>query len=99
MAEWVGLVLIVVVAAPAYPQAPFRVGGSMAMTGRYSALGQNALRGAKLCIKQTNDEGGLLGRKVELAVADDESQPDKAAAIYQKLLAEDKVDAVLSLRI
>lgn len=80
----------------AFAETPLRVGGSMAMTGRYSALGQNALRGAKLCVKQTNEEGGLFGRKLELAVEDDQSQPAKAASIYQKLLAERRVDAVLS---
>lgn len=83
-------------AVDAFAETPLRVGGSMAMTGRYSALGQNALRGAKLCVKQTNEEGGLFGRKLELAVEDDQSQPAQAASIYQKLLAERRVDAVLS---
>jgi branched-chain amino acid transport system substrate-binding protein len=95
----VGLICIVLIGTltvQAHAQTPLRIGGSMAISGRYSALGQNALRGAKLCVKQTNNEGGLLGREVELAVQDDESQPAKAASIYRKLLAEDKVDAILS---
>jgi len=91
-----GAVLTGALAVQAVADTPLRFGGSMAMTGRYSALGQNALRGAKLCVKQTNDEGGLLGRKVELTVEDDQSQPAKAASIYQSLLGEKKVDAVIS---
>jgi len=101
--KFFGLVLsaasIALTGAPAFhafAETPLRVGGSMAMTGRYSALGQNALRGAKLCVKQTNEEGGLFGRKVELVFEDDQSQPAKAADIYERLLAERKVDAVLS---
>ena len=90
------VVLMEALAVRALAETPLRLGGSIAMTGRYSALGQNALRGAKLCVKQTNEAGGLLGRKVELTVEDDQSEPSKAASIYQKLLAENKVDAVLS---
>jgi len=68
----------------------------MSTTGAYAAIGQNALRGTKLCVTRTNEQGGLLGRKLELAVEDDESQPAKAVRIYEKFLAIDKVDAVLS---
>lgn len=96
MAVPTSIVLMGVLAVPSYAEAPLRFGGSMAMTGRYSALGQNALRGAKLCVKQTNEEGGLLGRKVDLTVEDDQSDPSKAASIYQSLLAEKRVDAILS---
>ena len=92
----VSAVLAGALAVQALAETPLRIGGSMAMTGRYSALGQNALRGAKLCVKQVNEEGGLFGRKLELAIEDDQSQAAKAANIYERLLAERKVDAVLS---
>ena len=43
-------------------QKPIRIGASLSQTGAYAALGQNQLRGYQLCVKHTNDKGGLLGR-------------------------------------
>ena len=49
-------------------QPPIRIGASVAQTGLSAALGQNQLRGYQLCVKHTNDKGGVLGRKLELVV-------------------------------
>ena len=76
-------------------QQPIRIGASMSQTGSFSALGQNQLRGYTLCVKQTNEKGGVLGRKLELLIEDDQSQPERAARIYEKLITQDKVNAVL----
>jgi branched-chain amino acid transport system substrate-binding protein len=76
-------------------QAPIRIGASLAQTGPYAALGQNQLRGYQLCVKRTNEKGGVLGRKLELMVEDDQSQPATAARIYERLITQDKVDAVI----
>ena len=76
-------------------QAPIRVGVSVGVSGQYAALGQNQVRGHQLCVKDVNAAGGVLGRKVELIVEDDKSLPKEAVRIYEKLLAQDKVDAVL----
>ena len=42
-----------------------------------------------------NANGGLLARKVELIIYDDESDPKQAAVLYEKLIVEDKVDVLL----
>lgn len=76
-------------------QQPIRIGASMSQTGSYAALGQNQLRGYTLCVKHTNEKGGVLGRKLQLLIEDDQSQPETAARIYEKLITQDKVDAVL----
>ncbi|MDP2623783.1 MAG: amino acid ABC transporter substrate-binding protein, partial [Actinomycetota bacterium] len=44
----------------------------------------------------TNERGGLLGRRIELAAEDDQSQAATAIRIYEKLITQDKVDAVFS---
>jgi len=82
-------------AAPGEAQPPIRIGASLSQTGPYALLGQNQLRGYRLCVKQTNGKAGLLGRRLELIVEDDRSEPATAARIYQKLLEQDKVDAIL----
>jgi len=83
------------VAATASAQAPIRVGVSVGISGQYAALGQNQVRGHQLCVKDLNAAGGVLGRKVDLRVEDDKSQPAEAVKIYEKFLTQDKVDAVL----
>jgi branched-chain amino acid transport system substrate-binding protein len=76
-------------------QPPIRIGASASKTGTYAALGQNQLRGYELCAKHTNDKGGALGRRLELVVEDDRSQPATAVRIYERLIAQEKVDLVL----
>ena len=90
LALWVGS------GSMAEAQKPIRIGASASKTGTYAALGQNQLRGYQLCVKHTNDKGGVLGRKLELAVEDDHSAPATAIRIYERLITQDKVDLVLS---
>jgi len=82
-------------AAVAQGQPPLRIGASLSQSGAYAALGQNQLRGYQLCLKHTNEKGGVLGRRLALVVEDDRSEPAAAVRIYEKLITQDKVDAVL----
>ncbi len=88
--------LVLALAGVAQPQAPLRVGGSISKTGAYAAIAQNVLRGNQLCVKHTNEKGGVIGRKLEYTAEDDQSQPASAVRIYEKLIADGKVDAVFS---
>jgi branched-chain amino acid transport system substrate-binding protein len=90
------LALAWAVAPAAEAQKPIRIGLSTSKTGAYAAFGQNQLRGYQLCIKHTNDKGGVLGRKLELVMEDDQSQPAVAVRIYERLITQEKVDLALS---
>jgi branched-chain amino acid transport system substrate-binding protein len=81
--------------AAAQAQQPIRIGASLSTTGSFAALGQNQLRGYQLCVKHANDKGGVLGRKLELLVEDDQSQAATAVRIYEKLITQAKVHAIL----
>jgi branched-chain amino acid transport system substrate-binding protein len=88
----------VVVAAlplPAGAQTPIKIGASMSVTGTYAKPGSYQKEGYDICIDELNAKGGLLGRKVELVIYDDQSQPATAVKLYEKLITEDKVDAVM----
>jgi branched-chain amino acid transport system substrate-binding protein len=90
------LVLLTAVCSGAVQaQQPIRIGASLSQTGAFAALGQNQLRGYQLCFKQANEKGGVLGRKLELVFEDDQSQAPVAVRIYEKLITQDKVDAIL----
>jgi branched-chain amino acid transport system substrate-binding protein len=66
------------------------------MSGKaYSVQGGYGREGYLLCQKHLNAQGGLLGRVVEFLIYDDESDEKTAARLYEKLITEDKVDAIL----
>ena len=77
-------------------QTPIRIGASLSLTGQFAELGQTFDRGYRVCVKQANERGGVLGRKIELSVEDDKSDGVTAAAIYERLIAKDNVDAIFS---
>jgi len=88
-AFWIELVPIV------NAQQPLRIGASLSQTGPYAAAGQNEVRGYRLCAKHANEKGGVLGRRIDLIVEDDQSKAPTAVAIYEKLITQGKVDAIL----
>jgi len=84
------------VPAAAQSAPPIKIGFSMALTGGLAGGGKAALLAYQLWAEDVNAQGGLLGRKVELVVYDDQSNPSGVPAIYTKLLDIDKVDLLLS---
>jgi branched-chain amino acid transport system substrate-binding protein len=94
-----GVLLIALAVAagsrPATAQGPIKVGASLSLTGTYAKLGKNQHEGYQLCQKDLNAKGGLLGRKIEFVVYDDQSMPATAVRLYEKLITEDKVDGVM----
>ena len=82
-------------AAPVVSSAPIRIGASLSLTGSYAALGQNQHRGYQLCVEHANRTGGVLGRPLDLLIQDDRSDPTTAARLYERLITDERVDAVL----
>ena len=82
-------------AAPA-PDA-IKIGCTLPLTGRFAANGIEVKDGYEIAVQHINEDGGILikeyGKKipVKLIMYDDESDPTKAAARYEKLFSEDKV--------
>lgn len=71
---------------------PIVIGVSLPLTGDFSEPGKGVQRGYEAWAKMTNDDGGLLGRKVELKILDDQSNADRVVADYESLIAQDEVD-------
>ena len=74
---------------------PIKIGASMSLTGTYAKPGSYQKEGYDICADELNAKGGLLGRKVEFVLYDDQSMPATAVKLYEKLITEDKVDAVM----
>lgn len=75
---------------------PIKIGFFSPTTGFAAADGTSALQAAQLAVKFINEEGGVLGRPLELVYYDDAAKPDQAASIARKLIEQDKVVAGIS---
>ena len=76
--------------------APVKIGMSMPQTGTLGAGGQAALLALRMWVDETNQKGGLLGRKIEFIVYDDQGNPANTPGIYTKLLDVDRVDLLIA---
>ena len=90
-----GAVAVLAVASPAAAQGPIKIGASISLTGTYAKLGTYQKEGYELCAQEANDKGGVLGRKIEFVIYDDQSTPATGVRLYEKLITEDKVEAVM----
>jgi branched-chain amino acid transport system substrate-binding protein len=63
------------------------------MSGQSAKSGEAIVRGLSLAIDEINAKGGVLGKKVELVVRDDESNPAKGVIAARELVQREKVAA------
>src|SRR5947207_6133160 len=75
---------------------PVKIGMSMPQTGSLGAGGQAALLALRMWVEDVNQKGGLLGRKVDFIVYDDQTNPANTPGIYTKLLEIDKADLLIA---
>ena len=80
-------------AAPSGP--PIRVGGSLALTGPLAATALVHKIVGEIYVDELNRKNGLLGRPVEWVLLDDQSKPDLARTLYERLVTVDKVDLLI----
>src|SRR5688572_26482356 len=73
-----------------------KIGMSMPQTGSLGAGGQSALLALRMWVDEVNVRGGLLGRRVEFIVYDDQTNPANTPGIYTKLLDVDRVDLLIA---
>src|SRR3712207_2972804 len=74
---------------------PLRIGTSLPLTGEFSQPGTAANEGYEVWQETVNEEGGLLGRQVELVIKDDASNQNTVVADYNALISQDRVDLLL----
>ena len=82
-----------VTTAPA--QETIKIGVIQPLTGAFAASGNYVVNGAKIAADEINAKGGVLGKKIELVIEDNKSNPTEAAAVAEKLIARDKVPVMM----
>jgi len=75
---------------------PIRIGAVLSTTGPAGYLGDPQLKTLQTYIAQLNQDGGVLGRKLELVHYDDASEAGKANGFAKRLIDDDKVDFLIA---
>lgn len=80
---------------PVVPQGePIKVGVLQSLSGTMSTSGSSVIDATLLAIEEINESGGLLGRPVEVVVADGRSDTETYAREAERLIAEEHVCTV-----
>ncbi len=80
---------------PHPPRTPSRSASPQPLTGAFAASGNYVTQGAKIAEEQINDAGGVLGKKIQLVIEDNKSNPTEAVSTAEKLIVRDKVPVMM----
>lgn len=83
-----------VMATTAMADDPIKVGVPHAMTGPYAADGEGYLHGVEMAVTELNEQGGLLGRPLEIVTFDTQDfAPERMMEAADQLVANEGVHA------
>jgi branched-chain amino acid transport system substrate-binding protein len=87
------LILFFLLMSPdsALPQDSLKVGALLPFTGRWGDSGRECARGLLDAGKWINQHGGIFGKKLEIILIDDSSQPAEFIAAFRKLNEADRI--------
>ena len=66
------------------------IGQVAPLTGTIAGTGNEYVAGGAAYFAHVNDNGGIYGRKIRVALKDDSYKPDQTLALTRQMLAEDK---------
>jgi branched-chain amino acid transport system substrate-binding protein len=95
MALAVALGLLLLSNGAARAAEAYKIGGIFPLTGALSWLGEYKKKGAELKVELINKAGGVNGRQLELISYDDQSSPETASRVAQRLVSKDGVIAMI----
>lgn len=76
---------------------PIKIGIPVGLSGANSVVAPSVVQSAELAAEEINSAGGILGRQIELVVADDASGAQGAQRAFDSLVFQDKVDVLISM--
>jgi branched-chain amino acid transport system substrate-binding protein len=74
---------------------PVRIGFPLPLTGPFAAIAGDMKQGAELGVDELNAKGGILGRKVELLIRDDQLKPQVGAQRTQELIEKENCQFIV----
>jgi urea transport system substrate-binding protein len=92
------LAAVVLLAAPSAAQDAIKIGVPTGLSGANSVVAPSVIQSSELAVEEINAAGGVLGKKVELEVADDGSGAAGAQKAADSLIFQKKVNALISMQ-
>ena len=74
---------------------PVKIGAAGPFTGDLSKIGLDALNAIQMAVDEANAEGGINGRKIEVAIGDDMGDPSKGVLVAEKFAMDRNVLGVV----
>jgi branched-chain amino acid transport system substrate-binding protein len=65
------------------------------MSGQVATFGDSTAKGAQLAVEEWNAKGGVLGKKIEVAINDSQCSADPAVNAANKVIQQDKVHYIV----
>ncbi|MEM9221887.1 MAG: substrate-binding protein [Pseudomonadota bacterium] len=90
-------VVAMLAAGSAVAQDPIKIGVPVGLSGANSVVAPSVVQSAELAVAEINAAGGVLGRPLELVVADDGSGAQGAQRAFDQLVFRDEVDVLISM--
>ncbi len=76
---------------------PIKIGVPVGLSGANSVVAPSVVQAAELAVEEINAGGGILGRQVELVVADDGSGAAGAQKAFDSLVFQKEVNVLISM--
>lgn len=86
---------VVLAGGTAFAQETFKLGGVISATGGGASIGRAASVAWKLAVDDVNANGGILGKQVELVIADTMTDPTHGVSEARRLLQNENVQAII----
>ncbi len=83
------------VVGPTVGQETIKIGEFGSLTGDNASYGISQNNAVQMAIQEINDGGGILGKKADLIVEDNQTKPGETTTIVRKLISQDHVAAIL----
>jgi branched-chain amino acid transport system substrate-binding protein len=90
-------VLGIALAQPAIAEETLKIGVPVGLSGANSVVAPSVVQAAELAVSEINAAGGVLGKKLELVVADDGSGAQGAQKAFDSLVFQKEVDVLISM--
>ena len=82
--------------SPASAQDTYRLGISAGLTGYAATVDRAWSDAVQLAAEAVNSRGGVMGRKLQVIVEDNRSEPQEAVTVYRKMISSDQVNVFTS---
>ncbi|MBI5576888.1 MAG: ABC transporter substrate-binding protein [Deltaproteobacteria bacterium] len=84
--------LVSLFAVSSFAADTIKLGGMLPLSGRAADLGITCKQGAELAVKEINAKGGVLGKNLELLMADSKANVQELVSLSKRYIQKDQVN-------